>query len=317
VSLSGVINFLSKDKERPVKVLTGHRKSVQDLCVDRTNGYVYTCDADSRVVRTQVKGGECCDFSGDPHEGSLIKFVRLTCDNNTIYTIGVDDLVVRSSVKELKLSSESLKLDGAARAVAIGNRTPDLLIIVTHKQKIEVVKGIEIKNSIELDITPSAAALSHDDKWLAVGSNEKKIYLFDVANGYKHVKTISNDFIRQELVDLAFSPDGKFLTSADRNRHIWVWSLSGDSQEPVNKSRSFQFHNASPSCIAYNPSGNWLVSGGHDNNIHLWLAPSGGTNENVKVENAFNGAIKRIEFLSDTEFVGAAADGSIRFFKAR
>jgi len=105
------------------------------------------------------------------------------------------------------------------------------------------------------------------------------------------------------------------LASADRNRHIWVWELSGDCKEPVNKSRSFQFHNAAPSSVAYNPSGKWLVSGGHDNNVYLWLAPSSGRNENVKVENAFNGAIRRIEFLSDNEFVGAAADGSIRFFK--
>jgi len=317
VSLSGVINFLSKEKERPVKVLTGHRKSIQDLCVDRVNGYVYTCDADSRVVRTHVKSGECVDLVGDPHEGTQIKFIRLTCDNTAVYTVGVDDRVVRSDVKELKLGTAGHKLDGAARTVAIGNRTADLFVVATHKQKIEVLKGIEIKSTIEIDYTPSAAVLSADDKWLAVGSVEKKkIYLYDT-NGYKQVKVIESEHIRQEIVDLAFSPDGKYLTSADRNRHIWVWSLSGDSKEPVNKNRSFQFHNAAPSSVAYSPSGKWLVSGGHDNNVYLWLDPAGGTNENVRVENAFNGAIRRVEFLSDNHFVGAAADGSIRFFTVR
>jgi len=144
---------------------------------------------------------------------------------------------------------------------------------------------------------------------------KKKILLFDLSNGNKQTKVISNDFIRQEVVDLAFSPDGKQLTSADRNRHIWVWDLSGDCAEPINKVRSFQFHNASPSSVAYSPSGKWLVSGGHDNNIYLWLGPASGQNENVKVENAFNGAIRRVEFLTENLFVGAAADGSIRFFK--
>ncbi|ETO19795.1 WD40 repeat-containing protein [Reticulomyxa filosa] len=332
VSLSGVINFLSKEKERPVKVLTGHRKSVQDLCVDRANGHVYTCDADSRVVRTTVKTGECVDLVGDPHEGTQIKFIRLTNDSSAIYTIGVDDRVVRSETKDLKLNSDGLKLDGAARAVAVGNQTADLLVVGTHKQKLEILKGIEIKSSIEISGTPAAAALSFDDRWLAVGTIEKKILIFDAKNGYKQVKTIENEYIRQELVDVVFSPDGKYpnesffvveaniihlckyLTSADRNRHIWVWELSGECTEPVNKSRSFQFHNASPSSVAYNPSGKWLVSGGHDNNVYVWLEPASGGNENIKLENAFNGAIRRVEFLSDNQFVGAGADGSIRPF---
>jgi len=168
---------LSKDQEKPIKVLTGHRKSVQDMCVDRKNGFVYTCDVDSRVVRTEVKTGECRDFSGDPHEGTQIKFIRLTCDNSAIYTVGVDDQVVRSEVKDLTLNTKPVKLDGAARAVAIGNRNADLFVVATHKQKIEIFKGIEIKSCIETEITPSAAALSGDDRWLAVGSVEKKNFV--------------------------------------------------------------------------------------------------------------------------------------------
>ena len=104
VSLSGRINYWKIGEENPVRVITGHKKSIMDMTVDKKNGFVYTCDVDSQVVRTECKTGECQDFNGDPHNGKQIKMIQLTSDNQSFYTIDVNDLIFRNSTEKLELA---------------------------------------------------------------------------------------------------------------------------------------------------------------------------------------------------------------------
>ena len=104
VSLSGRINYWKMGEAAPIRVVTGHRKSIQDMTVDKVNGFVYTCDVDSRVIRTECKSGECEDYEGDPHKGKQIKNIELACDGKSFYTIGVDDLIFRHSTEKLELA---------------------------------------------------------------------------------------------------------------------------------------------------------------------------------------------------------------------
>ena len=104
VSLSGRINYWKLGEEKPVRVVTGHRKSIQSMTVDKKNGFVYSCDVDSRVVRTECKSGECEDYIGDPHKQKQIKLIELDCEGKSFYTIGVSDLMFRHSTDKLELA---------------------------------------------------------------------------------------------------------------------------------------------------------------------------------------------------------------------
>lgn len=137
--------------------------------------------------------------------------------------------------------------------------------------------------------------------------------IYTILQRKKEEECLSLEYIRQEILTIDYSPDGKWLATGDRNRHIWVWDRS-NIKEPINKVQSYQFHNAVPSTIEWSADSKWLVSCGHDSNIYLWLMASEGKSENIHCDNAFHGAIRRVSFLDNKTLVGSGADCTIRFF---
>jgi WD40 repeat protein len=315
VSLNGNISVFSPDCEDVLKVITGHRKPIQDMAVDRENGFVYTCDTDSRIVRTECKTMESECFAGTIHNKTLIKFVKLSCDNKWLYTIGVDDTLVASEAHTLKTGNQVVKLDGAARCVTVGNVNPSLIIVGIHKKKILIFEGLKLTRTIDVEFMPSALCISNQDEEIAVGGQDCQVHIFDLKSG-KQISKIANNFIREEVVAVSFSGNGQFLATADRNRHIWIWRRD-HLEEPVNKANSFQYHNAIPSAIEWSPDSQRLVSAGHDNSIYVWLNPCEGSSKNIHLDNAFQGSIVNVSFLADNKVVGAGADCTIRFFSVQ
>eukprot|EP01084_Bolivina_argentea_P304438 525747_1 len=138
VSLSGRINYLDPQfkEERPIKILTGHKKNIADFDIDYKNNQIYTIDIDSRVIRTECKSGEMSDIYGDPHKKTPLKFVAVTCNAESFYTVANNDTLCLSSTSGNKMGDKILKLDGSARSLVVGKCNKDLVIIPTHKNKI-------------------------------------------------------------------------------------------------------------------------------------------------------------------------------------
>eukprot|EP01083_Nonionella_stella_P003016 8595_1 len=134
VSLSGKINYLdlALKEERPVRVLTGHKRSVYDVAYDRQRNLVFSGDADCRVIRTECKTGECVDVVGDPHKCAQISIVRVSSDCRALYTIGVNDTLCKSIIcddeeKGNVMGDKSIKFDGVSRGCVIGNAKQERL----------------------------------------------------------------------------------------------------------------------------------------------------------------------------------------------
>jgi len=319
VSLSGRINFWEMGKENAVRIVTGHKKTIQDMAVDKKNGFLYSVDVDSQVVRTECKSGECEDMIGDPHKGKQIKNIKLDCESNTFYTIGVSDMMFRHSTakNELAEQKEGVQIDGASRGVATGNVTADLVVVGTHKKKVLIYNNMELQATIELGYAPTCVALSPDDKTLAVASEDRKFYFYNM-DDQKESNCIASNFVRDTILRMAFSPDGKYIATADKNRHIWIWDYGNNNfEEPLNRVNSFQFHNSVISSIEWSADSTRLLSAGHDTNIYLWLNPTAGKSDNIHLDNAFQGGISRAQFLDDSRIVAVGKDATIRFFNIK
>jgi len=210
------------------------------------------------------------------------------------------------------LGKDIVKLNGAAHAFAVGNTDPNLVVVGIHTNKLIFINDNKITGEIALNYTPKSAAISPDDKELAVGGADRKLYLYSIQKK-EQLKCFTLEYIREEIITIDYSPDGKFLATGDRNRHIWVWDRT-KIEEPINKGQSYQFHNAVPSTIEWSADSKWIVSCGHDSNIYLWLLANEGKSENAHCDNAFHGAIRRVSFLDSKTLVGAGVDCTIRFF---
>jgi WD40 repeat protein len=71
---------------------------------------------------------------------------------------------------------------------------------------------------------------------------------------------------RGALSSLTYSPDGKFLGSADLNRDIFVWDLASNSI----KISGWQFHTARVNSLSWADDSQHLASGSLDGSIYVW-----------------------------------------------
>jgi WD40 repeat protein len=73
-----------------------------------------------------------------------------------------------------------------------------------------------------------------------------------------------------EILGLAFSPDGKFLATASRDRTVKIWSMANGHEVTT-----YRGHTRYVRAVAFSPDGNWVASAGGDKDIHLWNAETG------------------------------------------
>ena len=109
---------------------------------------------------------------------------------------------------------------------------------------------------------------SHDGKTLAVGTENRKIQLWNVGTR-KRVRILKTPH-GYAICKLAFSPDGAFLASGDAGGGIHVWK-SATGEHLV----SYEGHKGNISALVFSPDRKVLASvSKYDGTIFLWDVPS-------------------------------------------
>jgi WD40 repeat protein len=125
-------------------------------------------------------------------------------------------------------------------------------------------------------------ALSPEGRTLAVVfRNDNKIYLYDVEAGKRrHVLQSHTD----EVISLAFSPDGKWLASGDVDGK--EWDNVDDDKKPLHDVRLWEVgtgrlvhrlpgHRAGVTCLAFTPDSKTLIVGGYVSKLRFWDVAGG------------------------------------------
>src|SRR5580704_2416575 len=111
------------------------------------------------------------------------------------------------------------------------------------------------------------AVFSHDGKYVASGSQDNSIRLWNTHTG-DLVRTLTGH--NGAVKSLSFSPDDKFLASGSDDGTIRIWRVPDGAmlQRWVADEDTVQ-------SVRFSPDGKVLVSGGGDNAIKVWLPSSG------------------------------------------
>lgn len=145
----------------------------------------------------------------------------------------------------------------------------------------------------------SAVAFSPDEQWLATGSWEGVIKLWDAANATLRWTSSAVDAV----MGLAFSPDGHTLASAGTDGQVRLWDMTGALRQTLDALSGPVFR------VAWSPNGEFLASAGHDARVRLWEAAGDGTVKSVprKILEGHTGPVRGLAFAPDGRTLASAS----------
>ncbi len=194
-------------------------------------------------------------------------------------------------IRSLKFSQNgALLIAGGGRGGKAGNAV--VWDVKTGRRVMEA--GHEFDQVMCADISPS-------HRMIVIGSPSKKVKCYSANTGEelyiikKHAEWILN---------VAFSPDGVLLASADRNGGIII-----SEAETGGEFYLLEGHKAACTGLSWRNDSNVLASCSEDGKVALWEMQNG---KLVKNWDAHGGGVLSVAFMTDGDLVTSGRDGIIR-----
>lgn len=151
----------------------------------------------------------------------------------------------------------------------------------------------------------NCAVFAPDGRWLASGSADNSIRLWEVDSGLELRALFGHqNWIRA----LAVSSNGELLASGSNDRTVKVWNVSSGRE-----TLSLAGHEGVVEAVLFSPDGRSIISGSSDNTIKVWDAATGRELQTLKGHTA---GITTLGISSDGRTLASGAnDGSIRLWE--
>ncbi|KAK4878078.1 hypothetical protein RN001_010584 [Aquatica leii] len=236
-------------------------------------------------------------------------------EKKIIVDVSTRSLRKASYFEVIKITESTVKMDGFAptqgkiiRAPSLKRGRPDERI--TERIKLERVLGVTISNNAALDSAANTESVAYPAGCTVV--------LFNTRTGNQnHIINTS----RKTITSLAFSSCGRYLVTGECGHQpaVRVWDLQSDAQPgpagvapQVQQVAEFLSHKHGISCVAFSPSGKYVVSIGtqHDMIVNVW-----DWKNNIKVaSNKVSTKVKALAFAENGSYFVTVGNRHVKFW---
>jgi glucose repression regulatory protein TUP1 len=274
------------------------------------------CNRSARIYDIKTGQQKCCliDDTVAGSAGDLyIRSVRFSPDSKYLATgaedrkIRIWDIAKKRICKmfeghQQEIYSLDFSRDGQLIASGSGDQTARIWDLGEKPAKVFAITDTVMNNGNRQNNaeTPSgglhdagvtSVAISHDSRFVAAGSLDTIIRVWDIASGHLVARLQGHG---DSVYSVAFSADGRGLVSGSLDKTLKYWDISAVLQR-VQRSRSpspnklegtdrtmivpntmnFVGHKDYVLTVAVSSDGNWVVSGSKDRCVHFWDAHNG------------------------------------------
>ncbi|KRZ61172.1 Lissencephaly-1 -like protein [Trichinella nativa] len=264
------------------KTLKGHTDCVQDIAFDHTGKLLASCSADMSVKLWDFQTYDCIrTLNGHDHNVSSVAFLPsgdFLVSASRDKTIKLWELSTGYCVKTFTGHREWVRMvrvspDGSLLASCGNDQTVRVWAVATKECKAElrdhdhVVECVCWANDsviphINEGTANGAAALQRQGPFLASGSRDKTIKVWDVSIGVCLFTLSDHDnWIRC----LRFHPRGKYLLSVSDDKTMRIWSIAGRRCQ-----KTIEAHNHFVTSLDFHETAPYVVTSSVDQSVKVW-----------------------------------------------
>jgi len=283
-------------------IIKGHNKPItcMDLSADRKS--VYTGGSDGTVTVWNPESGANERIEGSGHGNQVIQIKTHT---SGVATIGFDDTLRSVDGSKQEYTGPAQPFTAQPRSIDIKT---DTTVVATLKS-LMLMRGGEIIHEESVEFEPSSIAFSPNVNHLAVGeANGHLLRIYSSQNnGLDLVKEIT---LSGSVQDLTFSPDQKYLCSADSNRKVTVFNVGSYEKAHSNE---WGFHTAKVNSVAWTGDSMYVASGGLDCSIIIWSMDA--PDKHCIIRNAHDQSqVTCVSWLDNSSLVSTGQDGNTKIW---
>jgi WD40 repeat protein/nucleoside phosphorylase len=249
------IRLVDISSGRIIGPLRGHREKVASVAVSPDGALLASGSYDSTIQIWDITSGRSVrTLKG--HKGIVLS-VAFSPDGSLLASSSGDQTL------RLWDTSAVRREDASEGTAVVGPR------IWLHAEFGRALLTLKARSDMATSV-----AVSPDGAMLAVGANDAKIRLMDIASG----RMLCLIKVHTDAVDsVAFSPDSKTLASGSRDSSIRLWDIVTGSI-----SRNFKNQSSPVLSVAFHSDGNTLATMTGEGTLKYWNISSGRSTKTVK-----------------------------------
>jgi WD40 repeat protein len=160
------------------------------------------------------------------------------------------------------------------------------------------------KEIVDVKIVVRSLAVSRDCKSFACGGDDKKIFIWGISPN-KLLQTIDPSEDLGEILDLKWSPNGKYLAVASTKSILSIWDVSTWAIF-----KKFIGHTSKILSVDWNSNGRRIATGSEDKTLRLWDVES---ERCLKVWRKFGRRVVSVSYNKDNNRIaGGCSDSTIK-----